>query len=114
MMSVVWARDSDCNEWGDAFNPSPHHHHTIQCNRHVIPDVLSNKDGYSGNPTSFIDINDQRVANAQRRHEERNRNEFRNNMSLVASLIQSGVVMPTDKMILKSVEKLKKIASGQT
>ena len=112
-MSVVWARDSDCNEWGDAFRPFSRRQ-PDQCDRHAIPDVVSNKDGYSGNPTSFIDVNDPRVADAQRKHEERNKDGFRKNMSLVAALIQKGVVMPTDKMILKSVEKLKKIASGQT
>ena len=112
-MSVVWARDSDCNEWGNAFSPFSRRQ-PDQCGRHAIPDVVSNKDGYSGNPTSFIDVNDPRVADAQRKHEERNKDGFRKNMSLVAGLIQSGVVMPTDKMILKSIEKLKKIASGQT
>lgn len=112
-MSVVWARDSDCNEWGNAFSPFSRRQ-PDKYNRHVIPDIVSNKEGYSGNPTSFIDVNDPRVADVQRKHEEMNKDGFRKNMSLVAGLIQKGVVMPTDRMILKSVEKLKKIASGQT
>lgn len=112
-MSIVWARDSDTNEWGNNHDVPFHNNGTRKYNSCIIRNVSSNKEGYSGEPTSFIDIRDNKISGAQMNYEQKNREGFRKNIGLVAGLIQNGIVMPTEKMILRSVEKLRKIASGQ-
>jgi hypothetical protein len=113
-MSVVWARDSDDNEWGDSFGSPFNRNEARKCQNIIVHNAASNKEGYSGEPTSFIDINDPSIVDVQRKYEEKGREEFRNNMKLVGNLIQGGVVMPTEKMVLRTVEKLKRIANGQS
>ena len=130
-MSVTWSRDFGGNDWGSGSewgfpqmskrtklermgnNSVPKIEHSEIRIKNIIPNVKSNDEGYSGNPTSFIDVDDRRVKKYQIAYSEHGRKEFRKNIDLVGKLIQCGVVMPTEQLMLKSVEKLKKIASGE-
>lgn len=116
-MSVMWASDSSSSEWGNPFDPfeaihPKHGERQSSDTRRVIPNVDSNHEGYSGNPTSFIDISDPRVKGWQQRYEEICRENFRKSKDRVGMLIRSGVVMPTGKMMEAIVAKLKGIAAG--
>ena len=115
-MSVVWASGGDGAEWGDSFNPFGNSCKPQNVRREVtlIPNLDSNKEGYFGSPTSFIDIDDPRISKFQRRYSENGRQCFRDNIKTVEKLIKSGIVMPTGFMVAKAVEKLRKIANGQT
>lgn len=111
-MSVVWARDSS-NDWGDndffGRSQSNGRRGEIQM---ISPLDNGNKEGYSGSPTSYIDIDDPRISRQIKMEKEINRKRFVENRDLVKSLISSGVVYPTKRMIDSVVSELKKIARG--
>lgn len=110
-MSVVWARDVG-SEWNDNFGKPFRHANGQQMNqtRMISPMDNCDKEGYSGTPRSFIDVDDPRIRKKSIEYNERGRNEFRKNMELVKSLIKSGVVYPTGGMIYEIVNKLREIA----
>lgn len=103
-MGVVWARDSESNEWGNT-SPFPR-------TRTVSRVCQGDKEGYSGNPHHFTDVDDPRFAKLKAVEKEGQRKEFVKNKDLVAELIKSGVVYPTKAQLDKAIEELKRIAKG--
>lgn len=137
-MSVVWASGGG-NEWGSSTDWGrpcrPYQQHvdrrekppiesrpppfstdgcpsSIPRMRMVTPTQDANKEGYSGTPTSFIDLNDPRLAKLNDMHKRNGQEEFKKNIPLVEQLIKSGVVYPTKGMLEKAVGELKRIARG--
>lgn len=111
-MSVTWSRDLDGNDWGSIRSmPRGPAKRTVTSTK-TINLSNSNKEGYSGNPTTFVDIDDPRISAVQRKYRSAGAAAFRKNMPLVSDLIQSGVVMPTGKMMENVVNKVRKIANG--
>lgn len=110
-MSVSWARDSS-NDWGccDFFEFCENRKNGDV--RMISPLDDGNKEGYSGNPTSYIDVDDPRISRYHRLEKESNRRRFVENIELVKSLISNGVVYPTRKMIENTVAEIRKIAGG--
>lgn len=111
-MSVVWARDGN-SEWGCGESPFGNDFSKSSITnrqRMISPMDNCDKEGYSGTPRSFIDVNDPRVEKYSREYNKRGRAEFLKNKELVKSLINQGVLYPTGKMIEEIVNRLRKIA----
>ena len=107
------------NEWGDPFIPqslltnSKSSKPSEPISRSINVKTPYDKEGTMGTPGSFIDIDDAKIIKKQREYEKNCKLSFKNNKSLVTSLIQQGVVMPTEGMVKRIVENLRKIASGR-
>ena len=111
-MSVVWGRDSS-NDWGEVDFFGGRQSNGIRDEiRMISPLDNGNKEGYSGSPASYIDIDDPRISRRIKMERESNRKRFVENRDLVKSLISNGVVYPTRQMLDNVVVELKKMARG--